>query len=56
MKTMVFFAVAVMTLALPSVSAATTGALPVPEPTSALLLLMGGAGAAAYRKYRGPRQ
>jgi hypothetical protein len=56
MKTTVFLSVLSMTLALPAVSFAANAIEPVPEPATGLLLLVGGAGLIAYRKFRAPRQ
>jgi hypothetical protein len=44
-----------VTIALPSVCAAANSIVPAPEPASGLLLLAGGAGVAAYRKFRNRR-
>jgi hypothetical protein len=55
MKATILMATVAITLALPSVCAAANAIQPVPEPATGLLLLLGGAGAAAYRKFRGPR-
>jgi hypothetical protein len=52
MKNAVFCVLAIL-LALPAVSLAAVPIKPVPEPASGLLLLLGGAGVAAYRKVRG---
>lgn len=52
MKPMVLFALAVATLAVPAVCLASNSIVPVPEPATGLLLLAGGAGVAAYRKFR----
>jgi PEP-CTERM motif len=52
MKTTVLFALAVVTFAVPAVCLASNSIVPVPEPATGLLLLAGGAGAAAYRKFR----
>ena len=52
MKTMVLFALAVVTFGVPAVCLASNSIVPVPEPATGLLLLAGGAGAAAYRKFR----
>jgi hypothetical protein len=57
MKT-VMFAFAVITLAMPAVCLAgvpVPSTVSVPEPATALLLLAGGAGVAAYRRLRKPR-
>ena len=58
MKTTVLLGVVAITLALPTLCAASNSIMPVPvpEPATGLLLLLGGAGVAAYRKMRAPRQ
>jgi hypothetical protein len=55
MRTTILLSVVMLTLALPSVCAAANAIQPVPEPATGLLLLLGGAGAAAYRRYRNSR-
>jgi hypothetical protein len=55
MKPTVVLALLVMTLAAPTVCFASNAIQPVPEPASGLLLLMAGAGVAAYRKFRARR-
>ena len=56
MKTTVLLGVVAITFALPAICAASNSITPVPEPATGLLLLLGGAGVAAYRKMRAPRQ
>ena len=56
MKNMVLFGVFTILLALPALSAGGVRIEPVPEPASGLLVLLAGAGAAAYRKVRRSRQ
>jgi hypothetical protein len=56
MKTTVFLSVLSITLALPAICSAANPVEPVPEPATGLLLLIGGAGLVAYRKFRAPRQ
>lgn len=56
MKAIIFLSVAAMTLTLPALCSAANAIQPVPEPASGILLLLGGAGVAAYRKFRAPRQ
>jgi hypothetical protein len=51
----ILFAFAVITFAMPMVCLAAEPVQTVPEPATGLLLLMGGAGAAAYRQMRKPR-
>jgi hypothetical protein len=51
MKTTIFLALP-MLLLVPAVCLAANAIQPVPEPATGLLLLLGGAGAAAYRKFR----
>jgi hypothetical protein len=52
MKKTVLFAFAVITFATPMLAFAGERVTTVPEPATGLLLLLGGAGAAAYRKMR----
>ena len=52
MKTTVFLFLAVMTLAAPAVCFAGNPIVETPEPATGLLLLIGGAGVAGYRKLR----
>jgi hypothetical protein len=52
MRNTVLFGVFAILVALPALSAAGVPVQPVPEPTTGLLLLLGGAGAAAYRMAR----
>jgi len=57
MKT-VLFAFAVITFAMPAICLAglpVPSTVPVPEPTTGLLVLAGAAGVAAYRRLRKPR-
>jgi len=56
MKTTILLSVLAITLVLPTVCSAANSIVPVPEPATGLLLLLSGAGVAAYRKLRGPRQ
>ena len=56
MKTTTLLSALAMTLALPSLCLAANAVVPVPEPTTGLLLLVGGAGVAAYRKFKTRRQ
>jgi hypothetical protein len=56
MKATIVLSLITLTLALPAVCFAANSIEPVPEPASGLLLLLGGAGVAAYRKFRSPRQ
>jgi len=56
MKTNILLSAVAITLALPALCWAANPIVPVPEPASGLLLLIAGAGAAAYRKFRGPRR
>ena len=56
MKATIVLSVIALTLALPAVCFAANAIERVPEPASGLLLLLGGAGAAAYRKFRARRQ
>ena len=51
----ILFAFAVITFAVPMVAAAGQRIHTVPEPATGLLLLMGGAGVAAFRRMRRPR-
>ena len=55
MKASILLWVIAITLAVPTLCLA-ANPLPVPEPASGLLLLLGGASVAAYRKLRRPRQ
>jgi hypothetical protein len=55
MKTMILLSVVALTLALPTLCLAGNGIVPVPEPASGLLLLLGGGGVAAYRKFKKSR-
>jgi hypothetical protein len=55
MKASILLSVIAIILAVPTLCLA-ANPVPVPEPASGLLLLVGGAGVAAYRKLRGPRQ
>jgi hypothetical protein len=55
MKASILLSVIAITLAAPTLCLA-ANSIPVPEPASGLLLLLGGAGVAAYRKLRRPRQ
>lgn len=48
----VLFAFAVITFAMPMVCLAGQRVDPVPEPATGLLILVGGAGVAAYRRMR----
>jgi len=52
MKTTVFLFLVVMTLAAPAVCLAGNPIVETPEPATGLLLLIGGAGVAGYRKLR----
>jgi hypothetical protein len=56
MKTTILLSAIAMMLALPTLCQAANSIVPVPEPATGLLLLASGAGLAAYRKLRGPRQ
>jgi hypothetical protein len=56
MKMTILLSVVAITLALPALCSAGNSITPVPEPASGLVLLLVGAGAAAYRKFRAPRQ
>lgn len=56
MKAKIVLSLVALTLALPTVCFAANSIERVPEPASGLLLLLGGAGVAAYRKFRAPRQ
>jgi hypothetical protein len=56
MKATIVFSLATLTFALPSVCFAANSIERVPEPASGLLLLLGGAGVAAYKRFRAPRQ
>jgi len=60
MKTTILLSVVAITLALPAVCSAANSIVPVPvsvpEPATGLLLLLTGAGVAAYRRIRKPRQ
>jgi hypothetical protein len=55
MRGMIFIAAVAIALAMPSVCVAANAIQSVPEPATGLLLVLGGAGAVAYRKFRGPR-
>jgi len=56
MKTTIVLSAVTIVLAAPAVCLAANSIVPVPEPATGLLILACGAGAAAYRKFRGPRQ
>jgi len=56
MKTTILLSAFAITLAMPTLCLAANSISPVPEPASGLLLLLGGAGIAAYRKFRGSRR
>ena len=56
MKTTILLSAVAIALALPVLCFAANSIEPVPEPASGLLLLIGGAGVAAYRRFRTPRQ
>jgi len=56
MKTTIVLSVLAIVFAVPAVSLAANSIVPVPEPATGLLLLVSGAGVAAYRKLRGTRQ
>lgn len=55
MKTTIVLALTAITFAMPAVCSAANSIVPVPEPATGLLLLVGGAGVATYRRLRGPR-
>lgn len=55
MNKSVLFAFAVITFALPMVCLAGQRVHTVPEPATGLLVLLGGAGVAVYRRMRQPR-
>ena len=55
MKTTILLALAIMIFALPMVSQAANPVQQVPEPATGLLLLLGGAAAAAFRTARNRR-
>jgi hypothetical protein len=52
MKTTILLSALAIALALPTVCFAANSILPVPEPATGLLLLIGGGGVAAYRKFK----
>jgi hypothetical protein len=54
MKTTIVSAMVIL-IGVPANCAAGNSIVPVPEPATGLLLLLGGAGVAAYRKFRAPR-
>lgn len=56
MKTTIVLSVVAISLVLPAIAAAANPIQPVPEPAGGLLLLLGGAGVAAYRWLRTPRK
>ena len=56
MKTTIVLSVLAILFAVPAVSLAAVPTVSVPEPATGILLLVTGAGVAAYRKLRRPRQ